>query len=89
MAEAVPAAFRYSRRSPANCHGLGLVAAAEVSYVVPHEHGGSADPDNLVTACRACGTALKGLYFPDLDLADPRDRPAVKDDWDGCTWFDA
>ena len=41
--------------------------AVQVDHVVPRAHGGGADPDNLVAACRRCNQLLGAKRFADLE----------------------
>jgi len=68
-------------------HGLTLCCAASLDHVVPHAGGGTNAPENLVTACWPCQFGRGEVPIVTLDLSDPRLRPAIVDDWDGCSRF--
>lgn len=54
-----------------------------LDHVVPHAHGGTSRPENIVASCQPCNYG-KGTYFiQQLGLSDPRLRPPNVDDWDG------
>jgi hypothetical protein len=55
----------------------------QYDHVVPHSHGGSSDPDNIVITCAVCNFAKDRFTLRQLGLADPRDRAPMPTDWDG------
>lgn len=68
-------------------HGLIMCSQGSIDHVIVHSLGGTNDPDNLVTACWPCQFARGELDYTRLGLTDPRLRPPIVDDWDGCHWF--
>jgi 5-methylcytosine-specific restriction endonuclease McrA len=84
LSRALPLAFPWGNRS-GNSHPATVVLAATPDHVVPRHRGGSHDLINLVTACGACQHQAKGTCtLEELGMSDPRDRPPVLDEWDGC-----
>lgn len=78
--------FPHGRNNSA-CHGLTLCCAASIDHVVPHSFGGTNELDNLITACWPCQFGRGECLIESLDMNDPRQRPPIVDDWDGCAWF--
>lgn len=68
-------------------HGLIMSSQASLDHVIPHSRGGTNDPENLVTACWPCQFARGNDDFERLGLNDPRSRPPIVTDWDGCHTF--
>lgn len=63
-------------------HGcVGVVGS--IDHVLPCSWGGINGEDNLIAACWACQFSKMEYLIEDLGLCDPRDRPAVKNAWDG------
>ena len=74
----------------------------EEHHIIPRRHGGSDDPENLVTLCANCHTAVEKLYddnvfrqlgaAPVLSVGEPtadetRARRAVREFLDRCEWI--
>jgi 5-methylcytosine-specific restriction endonuclease McrA len=54
-----------------------------LDHVVPHAHGGTSDPENIVVSCQPCNYGKGNYFLEQLGLSDPRLRPPAVDDWDG------
>jgi 5-methylcytosine-specific restriction endonuclease McrA len=66
-------------------HAAFLYISATLDHVVPHSRGGTNDMDNLVAACWPCNFGRGGYLLEQMGLNDPRQRPPVRDGWDGLT----
>lgn len=64
-------------------HAFGLVCLYTPDHVVPWWNGGGNELDNLVASCGTCNYQKGSCSLEELDLEDPRTRPAEVDGWDG------
>jgi hypothetical protein len=64
-------------------HAAFLVLNGCIDHVKPFSRGGDNDPANLVAACWPCNFAKSNYSLAELDIADPRERAAIVDEWDG------
>lgn len=66
-------------------HGVRLALSANLDHVEPWSAGGTSLDENLVTACWCCNFGKSNATLDQLRLNDPRTRPPVRSNWDGCT----
>ncbi|HEV2810755.1 MAG TPA: HNH endonuclease signature motif containing protein [Acidimicrobiales bacterium] len=66
-------------------HAAGLVLLYTPDHVVPWRAGGDNTPENLVAACGTCNYMKGSCLLEELDLADPRARQPVQDEWTGLS----
>lgn len=59
------------------------VLASSLDHVLPHERGGTNEPDNLVAACGSCQFGRMEYTLEEVGLTDPRSRTPIRDKWDG------
>ena len=81
MKAALPGAVPWSGTE--GFHGAFYAISASVDHVVPHSAGGTNNDENLVTACWSCQFGRGAWSLEEVGLLDPRERPPVRDAWDG------
>lgn len=64
-------------------HGVILATWPLIDHVVPFSQGGKSTEDNLVSACYSCNFGKDRYNVEQLQITDPRERPPLKDGWDG------
>src|SRR6266849_2627247 len=82
LAVAVPDALCWQGPNE-DLHAAFLYVSATLDHVVPHSRGGRNDMGNLVAACWPCNFGRGGYLLEQMGLSDPRQRPPIRDDWDG------
>ena len=69
-------------------HGIALVFRANVDHVLPWNHGGRTEIDNLVSACQGCNYGKASYTLDEIGIVDPRNRSASKrNSWVGLTSY--
>ena len=66
-------------------HGGIRALAASLDHILPHSRGGDNSPENLVCACGPCQFGRNQWTLEEVGFSDPRERPAIVDEWDGLT----
>jgi 5-methylcytosine-specific restriction endonuclease McrA len=66
-------------------HSALYAMAASLDHVIPHGRGGPNEVGNFVTACYCCQFGRGEWLIEEVELEDPRGRPAGTDEWDGLT----
>jgi ADP-ribosylglycohydrolase len=59
----------------------------QFDHVLPYARGGDNSAENLLITCSPCNYGRMNYTLKELGLADPRDRPANKTEWDGLEGF--
>lgn len=78
--------FRYSGDSNAIRHGLIFYIRPTVDHVIPRSYGGLTDLNNGVTSCWNCNYGKLNALLYQMEMLDPRNRPAINENlWDGLT----
>ena len=82
MSAILPGAVEWGRRD-IELNAAFYTLKGVLDHVVPHAHGGTSEPQNMVVSCQPCNYG-KGTYFlQQFGLSDPRLRSPKIDDWDG------
>lgn len=73
------------RKGPTNMdtHGIIHIFNPVADHVVPWNLGGMTNEENLVSSCGPCNYGKAGYTVEQMGIGDPRDRPPIRDDWDG------
>ena len=66
-------------------HSALYAMASSLDHVEPHGRGGKNQFENFVTSCYCCQFGRGEWTIEEAELADPRCRPPLVDDWDGLT----
>lgn len=86
IAAVYPTALPWGRQNALQ-HAAFQVLWAQYDHVIPHAHGGTNDPSNMVVACAACNYARVAYTLEEVGLSDPRLREPVRSNWDGLERF--
>lgn len=55
----------------------------QYDHVLPHARGGNNDLNNIVITCGPCNFGRMDSLMEEVGIADPRERPPIKSEWDG------
>ncbi len=73
--------------SDVNKHA-GLVCMwAQHDHVIPHAHGGTSDPENVVLTCAGCNYGRGAYTLAEFDLLHPDSHEPRRGPWDGLERF--
>jgi hypothetical protein len=66
-------------------HSALYAMGSSLDHILPRSRRGDNERANLVTACYGCQFGRGSCTLEEVELTDPRERPAVRDSWDGLT----
>lgn len=64
-------------------HTFFQAMTLQYDHVFPHSRGGDSSVANIVITCAACNYGRINWTLEEVNLIDPRTRPARGGDWDG------
>jgi len=73
------------------CHAGFQCLTMSFDHVLPHERGGTSDPENIVVACGPCNYARMSFTLREVEVDHPLKHPSYTrhwfgyDRWDGLT----
>lgn len=84
--EHYPESLSWGSTNPTQ-HAAFQAMWVQYDHLLPHARGGGNSLENLLITCAPCNYGRGHHLIEEVGLADPRNRPPVRSDWDGLERF--
>lgn len=82
LKRAYPDALSWGKKNTEQ-HAAFQAMWLQYDHVLPHARGGNNDLNNIVITCGPCNFGRMDSLMEEVGIADPRERPPIKSEWDG------